>query len=166
MYTSTSPALDARPASAPLVAAQISGLNVRSILGSEPGVVELVVTGIFHASAAEPFRRAVLAYMSDSDHVCGLIVDLRRATILMDAGATPLPYTEDLDETIGLKPIAMIVPPVSKTQFLQWAWESASAGLMRGAFVDAEEALAWIRSHTGPRLASNRSGRTHVLRQA
>jgi hypothetical protein len=126
----------------------------------------LVVTGIFHARAAEPFRRAVLAYMSDSDHVRGLVVDLRRATILMDADATPLPCAESLDEAIGLKPIALIVPPVSKAQFRQWPWESASAGLMRGAFVDSEEALAWIRSHTRTGLSPDKLGRTPGFRQA
>lgn len=167
MYTAPSNAnRKGRPAFAPMRAEQIGGLNVRSILGSAPGVVELVVTGVFHASAAEPFRRALLAYISDSDDVRGLIVDLRRATILIGADIDSLPCAKSADTGTRLRPVALIVPPVSTAPFLRWAGQSAAGGLLHGAFVDAEDALAWVRARTEAKQVSFRSGRSRVFRDA
>lgn len=137
---------------------------MRSVVSSEPGVVELVVTGLFQASAARSFQRTVLQYMSASGDVRGLMVDLRRATILIDAEAGPLPHPEEFDAPRHLKPIALVVPAVSESPFRQWAWEGVTAGLVRGAFVDAEEALAWIRSRSAARPGSARDERGLALR--
>ena len=164
MQAATSHVLPRRaPVAAPLVFDRDGGLNIRSVLASEPGVVELMVSGLFNASAARALQHTVSQSMASGDDVCGVMVDLRRATILIDAASVPLPQLDMLEPPQHLKPIALVVPAVSEAAFRRWAWEGSIAGLTLAVFVDAEEALAWIRARA--RLAA-RSGRSRVYRDA
>ena len=163
MQAATSLVPQHRAPFAPPIFDQDGGLNVRSVLASEPGVVELMVSGLLHASAARALQRTVSQAMTAGDDVRGVLVDLRRATMLIDAAAAPLPQLDALDAPQHLKPIALVVPAVSEPAFRRWAWEGSIAGLTLAVFVDAEEALAWIRARA--HLAV-RSGRGRVYRDA
>ena len=110
------------------------------------GIVELSVAGLFAAPEALQLRHAILQYLRTVVTVRAFVIDLRKALVLLQGDCATWPAIEGREAHLLLKPMAVVVAREVETRFLLWTWEKASAGLVRAAFVDREEALAWLRS--------------------
>jgi hypothetical protein len=80
-----------------------------------------------------------------------MTVDIRQATLIVDeSAALPLTTVTAADAPLRLRPVAVVVKPELETLCLQWQWEMAHEGFMRGVFLDPQEASRWCRSRSLP----------------
>lgn len=118
------------------------------------GIGELVISGILGPNNFASLRLDAFNHAA-GDTCSGLVVDLRRASFALDTDTIPFQYSGDYDAIARMRPIAVVVKPELETLALQWAWEMAHNGLMRGAFTQVDEAHEWVRSRTDRRTRSS-----------
>ena len=113
------------------------------------GIVEVAITGLLISAEALRLHRTLLQCLRAEAGIRGVVVDLRHAVVLIDDDVDPLGSGDHAKPTwsqLPKRPVAVVVTPEVESRFLPWAWEMAAAGLVRAAFVDRDEALAWVGS--------------------
>lgn len=113
-------------------------------------ILEVAITGLLISAEALRLHHTLLQYLHAETSVRGVVVDLRKALVLLDDDFQPLSGVDEASPKRSHKgktrPVAVIVTREVESRFLPWAWEMAAAGLVRAAFVDHDEAFAWIRA--------------------
>lgn len=131
-------------------------LSVQTQFSESGGIGELSVRGVLSASTARVLRQATLKVAATCTNL-GLVVDLRQAVILLDSDTVPLRLgagaeTTDIEAArMSLYPIAVVTTPAHEPLFLEWAWEMAYEGLIRGTFTELAAAREWVRSRSSLR---------------
>ena len=113
------------------------------------GYLEIAIAGALFEHQVTRLRVGILRHMAEHGTL-GTVVDLSQATLVPFEGAThPLPQASAAGRALRLCPVAIVVKPEVEQMCLEWAWEMAYAGFMRGVFLSLCEARSRVQSRVG-----------------
>lgn len=113
--------------------------------GAGNGVVQVRVMGPISPGTMSEFRREMLSRIAAPGSASGWVIDLRLAVLMFTEESIHLAFRQS-DTDSGMIPLAIVVNPSHELVGQRWALEMAYAGLLRGSFIDSEEAHDWVLS--------------------
>ena len=113
------------------------------------GYLEIAIAGVLFEHHVTRLRVGILRHMAEHGTL-GAVVDLLQVTLLpFEELVRPLPQASAAGRALRLCPVAIVVKPEVEQICLEWAWEMAYAGFMRGVFLSLYEARSWVQSLVG-----------------
>lgn len=106
------------------------------------GVARIDVIGVVSIAALQAIRRDATT-SKRCTHAKGLILDFRRAIVLLGASDVPMPAVPVPPQMEGM-PVAYVVSELDEPLFLSHALQQARAGHTRAVFASPTDAWAWV----------------------
>ena len=120
---------------------------MKAVLKLVDRLIHIEVSGMVGLGDLGLMRRDAVISMA-LPGALGMIVDFRRASVLVGRAQLPMQVTP-IPAPLAAMPVAIVCSEVDEELFLTHAMRQALEGLTRAVFTDADEASSWVLARAG-----------------